>query len=191
MTRPTGNAELERAEAELRALLLAAIAGDAASYRRFLARLTGHLRAYFRRRLAPLPDEVEDLVQETLLAIHCKRHTYRPDEPLTAWVYAIARYKLVDLLRSRASRAAFSEPWDDEQALFAACDDEASLARRDLEHLLRGLPAAQREAIERVKLEGHTVAEASRLTGQSPSAVKVGVHRGLKALAAKIRRSTT
>jgi len=191
MTRPTAKAGLEQNEAELRALLVAGLAGDAVSYHRFLTRLSGNLRAFFRRRLARLPDDVEDLVQETLIAVHRQRHTYRVGEPLTAWAYAIARYKLVDLMRSRALREAFTDPWNDEQALLAACDDEATLAHRDLEQLLRGLPAAQRVAIEKVKLEGRSVAEASRLTGQSPSAVKVSVHRGLKALAAKIRRSAT
>jgi RNA polymerase sigma-70 factor (ECF subfamily) len=191
MARPTGNAEFERSEAELRALLMAGLAGDKGSYHRFLIRLSASLRAFYRKRLARMPDDVEDLVQEALIAIHRQRHTYRVDEPLTAWVYAIARYKLADLMRSRALREAVSEPWDDEQALLVARDDEAAVAHRDLHQLLLGLPPAQRMAIVKVKLEGHSVEEVSRLTGRSPSSVKVGVHRGLKALAAKVRRSTT
>ena len=89
-------------EERLRSLMLQSLAADAAAYRLFLDELTTHLRSYLRRRLAGLPDEVEDLLQELLLAIHNKRHTYDPKQPLTAWVQAIARYKLVDLLRRRS-----------------------------------------------------------------------------------------
>ena len=77
-------------EERLREALVRALAGDAAAYHRFLGELGPHLRAFFRKRLARAPDEVEDLVQETLLAVHNQRHTYDPDQPLTAWVHAIA-----------------------------------------------------------------------------------------------------
>ena len=93
-------------EARLRDLMVRGLAGDAAAYHKFLRELSAHLRAFLRRRLASLPDDVEDLVQETLLAVHNQRHTYEADQPLTAWVHAIARYKLVDLLRRRAGREA-------------------------------------------------------------------------------------
>jgi len=141
------------------------------------------LRAFFRRRLLRLPDDVEDLVQETLLAIHNQRHTYQSGQPLTPWVHAIARYKLIDLLRRRADREALHEPLDDELAVFAATDNEAAAARRDVLKLLDGLPDRQRLPIQYMKLEGLTVVEAARVTGMSESAVKVGVHRGLRALA--------
>lgn len=75
-----------------------ALAGESAAYRELLLQLGRHLRAYFRKRLSRLPDDVEDLVQETLLAVHSRRHTYDPALPLTAWVHAIAHYKLVELL---------------------------------------------------------------------------------------------
>jgi RNA polymerase sigma-70 factor (ECF subfamily) len=92
-------------EDRLRDLLVLGLAGDAAAYHAFLTELSKHLRAFFRSRMSGLPDDVEDLVQETLLAIHNQRHTYDLGQPLTAWVYAIAKYKLVDLLRRRAGRA--------------------------------------------------------------------------------------
>jgi RNA polymerase sigma-70 factor (ECF subfamily) len=135
-----------------------------------------------------LPDEVEDLVQECLLAIHNQRHTYDVDEPLTAWVHAIAKYKLIDLLRRRASRDQHTEPLDDEHDVFSSADADASEARRDLGKLLEQLPDRQRLPIVCVKLRGLTVLETARITGMSTSAVKVGVHRGLKALAAKVRK---
>jgi RNA polymerase sigma-70 factor (ECF subfamily) len=190
MERPTRQAEPRAGEEWLRKLFVEGLAGDDAAYLRFLKTLSAHLRAYFRKRLTRWPDDVEDLVQETLLAVHNQRHTYRADHPLTAWVHAIARYKAIDLLRARAGREALNEPWDDERELFAESDTQAAEARRDLGKLLQSLPERHRLPIIHVKLEGLSVVEAARVTGMSESAVKVGVHRGLKALAAKIRGLT-
>jgi RNA polymerase sigma-70 factor (ECF subfamily) len=177
-------------EDRLRDLLLRGQAGDAAAYHAFLSALSAHLRAFLRRRLARLPDEVEDLVQETLLAVHNQRHTYAPDQPLTAWLHAIAQYKLVDMLRRRARRELLHDPLDDESPLLAASDAAAGEARRDIARLLDGLPERQRLPIVHVKLEGLSIAEAARRLGMSESAVKVGIHRGLKSLSAKIRGHT-
>ena len=173
-------------EGRLKGLLLRALAGDAAAYHAFLKDLSAHLRAYLRKRLVRLPDEVEDLLQESLLAVHNQRHTYDAAQPLTAWVYAIARYKLVDLLRRRASHELLTDPLDDAAELFSSADAEAAQARRDLAQLLERLPERQRLPIMHMKLEGLSVTETARATGMSESAVKVGVHRGLKALAAMI-----
>jgi RNA polymerase sigma factor (sigma-70 family) len=170
-------------ELELRAQFLQALAGDETAYRVFLQRLTGHLRAWLGRRLFGWPDDVEDLVQECLLAIHNKRHTYEPAQPLSAWVHAIARHKLVDLLRARSVREALHDPLDAGEALFCASDLDAREARRDVIGLLDHLPDKQRLPILHVKLEGLSVAETARRTGLSESAVKVGIHRGLKTLA--------
>ncbi|MFN9726257.1 sigma-70 family RNA polymerase sigma factor [Acidovorax sp.] len=174
-------------EERLRGLLLQALDADAAAYQRFLKELSAHLRAFLRRRLTQWPHAVEDLVQETLLAVHNQRHTYQRDMPVTAWVHAIARYKLVDWLRSHAARDARNDSLDDAAELFSSSDSDAAEARRDLAQLLQTLPDRQRLPIVHMKLEGLSVVETARLTGLSESAVKIGVHRGLKALAAKIR----
>ena len=91
-------------EAALRALMMAGLDGDAAAHRTLLDRLSRHLRAYYKGRLARIgrsASEAEDLVQEALIAVHIQRHTYDPAELLTPWVHAIARYKLIDHLRRR------------------------------------------------------------------------------------------
>ncbi|WP_454727660.1 MULTISPECIES: sigma-70 family RNA polymerase sigma factor [Cupriavidus] len=179
-------------ERRMHALMLAGLAGDATAYRTFLMELTGHLRAFVRRRLYAMQDEVEDVVQETLLAVHNARHTYRPEQPLTAWIYAIARYKLLDFLRARSRHAARLEPLEDFIDILA--DSEAAPshdARLDVDSLLEQLPDKQRLPILHVKLQGLSVAETAKLTGLSESAVKVGIHRGLKALAAKVRSLTS
>jgi len=177
-------------EERLRGLLIRGLDGEVAAYRTFLMELSVHLRAFFRKRLASLPTDVEDLVQETLLAIHNQRQTYDVDLPLTAWVHAIARYKLVNLLRRRARRELLTDPLDDERGFLSSTDSEAAEARRDLGKLLDRLPDRQRLPIVHTKLEGLSVTETAQLTGMSESAVKVGVHRGLKALAALIRNES-
>jgi RNA polymerase sigma-70 factor, ECF subfamily len=175
-------------EERLRSLMLQSLAGDAAAYRMFLDELTARLRSYLRRRLGGLPDEVEDLLQELLLAVHNKRHTYDAKQPLTSWVQAIAHYKLVDLLRRRSRSNALTDPLDEDDQVFATTANAATEAKYDVEKLLRGLPDRQRLPILYVKIEGASVTDTAIRTGMSESAVKVGIHRGLKALAEKIRK---
>lgn len=102
-------------------------------------------------------------MQETLFALHNQRHTYRPSERLTPWLYAIARYKLVDSLRAHSPRRAIEEPLDDEtsDSAFFAQDTAATEARRDLLKLLETLPERFRLPIVQVKLEGRSVGEAA------------------------------
>lgn len=178
---------LSAGENRLKNLLLRGLAGDAAACHAFLQALSAHLRAFLRKRLARLPDAVEDPVQESLLPIHNQRHTYDGGQPLTAWVHAIAKYKLVDFLRRRASRDLLNDPLDDEIDFLSCADSEAAEARRDLGKLLEQLPERWRAPIVHTKLEGLSVTEAARVTGMSESAVKVGARRGLKALAEMIR----
>lgn len=174
------------AEGELRRCFVLGLAGDAVAYRQFLDALAPHLRAYLRRRLPRALEDVEDILQETLLAVHNARHTYRAGEPLTAWVHAITRYKLMDFFRAHARREALHDPIGDDD-LFVASDVEPADARRDVGQLLETLPDRHRLPIELVKLQGLSIAEAAQSSGLSESAVKVGIHRGLKALAARIR----
>jgi RNA polymerase sigma-70 factor (ECF subfamily) len=105
-------------EERLRSPMLQSLDGDASSYHFFLNELATHLRSFFRKHLAGLPEEAEDLVQELLLAIHNQRHTYDVKLQLTAWVYAIARYKLIDLLRRRSRCDLLSDSLDEGEELF-------------------------------------------------------------------------
>jgi RNA polymerase sigma-70 factor, ECF subfamily len=180
-------------EIELKALMLASLDGDAASHRALLERLSRRLRAYFKAKLSGIgrsASEAEDLVQDALLAIHLKRHTYNPSEPLTPWVYAIARYKLIDFLRrNRSSRA--DVPIDEADNVMAHDDNVGAESSYDLKRLMRQLPKNMRCSIEAVKLDGRSVAEAADRCGLSESGVKMSIHRGLKALAALIAKEHT
>jgi RNA polymerase sigma-70 factor (ECF subfamily) len=182
---------MKDAEPRLRGLLVKGLDGDAGAYREFLRDLAAHLRGFLRRRLQRIPDEVEDLVQETLLAVHNQRHTYDRAQPLTAWVHAIAKYKLIDFLRRRRGRDDVTETLDEDLEVFASVDNAAADARRDVLKLLAGLPEKQRLAIMCMKLEGLSVVETAARTGMSESAVKVYVHRGMKALGVMIGSAGT
>ena len=174
-------------ESGLKRLWLSAQAGDEPAYREALVQISGRLRSFFGRRLASLPDEVEDLVQETLIALHLQRGTFDPSSPVTAWVHAIARHKLVDLWRRRGRREALHESLDELDERDHPVVSGEQTVRRDLTVLLNTLPLAQRQAIALIKVEGLSVAEASVRSGVSASALKVQVHRGLKRLALLVR----
>lgn len=174
-------------EDQLKPLWLRAQAGDQQAYRQALALMAARLRGYFARRMAGVAHDVEDLVQETLLALHLHRGTHDPSVPVTAWLHGIARHKLVDLWRRHGRSARLFESFDElPEALHPLAQDESG-TQHDLGQLLQALPAAQRRAIVDTKIEGLSVAEAAHRLGQSESAVKVNVHRGLQRLAKIIR----
>lgn len=165
-------------------LMRAAQRGDRQSYAVLLEQSARWLRRYFHRRIAP--EKLDDLVQEVLLAVHAKRSTYDPARPFFPWLAAIARYRWIDHLRvdyRRREQELVDDVPDDPR------DEDAVVARISLDRLLEQLPPAQAEAIELVKIEGYSVAEASERSGQSPSLVKVNVHRGIRKLAAIIEKA--
>lgn len=159
---------------ELDLLMRAARGGDGAAYRRLLELAAGRLRAYFARRLSERAD-AEDLVQECLIAMHERRESHDPKRPVAPWIYAIARYKLVDHFR-RSGRRVTSELDDNFPG------EEETFAGQDIETLLGRLPASQAEAIRLTRLEGYSGIDAAAATGSGVSAVKVRVHRGLAQL---------
>ncbi len=176
-------------EAELKPLFIQALNGDKPAYRRFLTTVTPYMRRFIRTRWPTLNDS-EDRLQEILLAIHYQRHTYDVRLPLTAWLYGIAKYKLIDAHRRlnreqqrHQSLETLAEP------LFAAEDHETLAAQRDVEVLLNQLPLSQRRVLMAVKLQGQTAIEAAQHLGISVAMVKVTVHRGLKNLTRLLRGS--
>lgn len=172
-------------EPELQRLMTAGLDGDAEAHRMLLALVSGRLRAYFKTRLVRIGHgdvEAEDLVQEALIAVHTRRHTYDVSQPFTPWLYGIARYKFLDYLR-RTRLSMHDVPIDDTFEIVANDDIRAVESSYDMEKLLEGLPPKMKEAIRYVKLEGLSVNEAAARSGMSASAVKVSVHRGLKRLA--------
>lgn len=177
-------------DADLRGQFVASLEGDAATYRAFLTGVSGHLRAYFRRRLSYAPQDVEDLVQETLLAIHLHRHTYDTDKPLLPWVHGVARYKLLDHFRRRGAAAPSRPTGETDEAAWGSTDNAADEARLDIARLLAALPQRQRFVLEQVKVAGVPAADVASRLGVTESAIKVSIHRSLKWLARWIREPT-
>lgn len=176
---------MKEIEAELRTLMIASLSGDKAAYRQLLRSSADRIRKYFSRRLGTGAAEVEDLVQETLMAIHQRRGSYDKSQPYTAWLHAIARYKLIDYYRRNAVRKTVSV--NDFEDFLVGDTVEQAMAAHDVADLLSRLPGKQRDAIQLTRIDGYSVAEASAVSGQSESAIKVGVHRGMKKLLALVR----
>ncbi len=170
-------------ESALKPLWLRAQPGDDLAYRQALGMIASRLRGCLMRRLTAFPNEVEDLVQEPLLALHLQHGTYDPKLAVSGWVIAIVRHKLVDLWHRRGRQDNWHGTLEDVDEELLASDLDDGCARRDLELLLRQLPRAQMLAITLTKPDGVSAAQAASRTGASGSAIKVQLYRGLKRLA--------
>lgn len=170
-------------EDQLKTWMVEGLDGNASSHAQLLHALVPLLRAFYRRRMSD-GHAIEDLVQETLIAVHTRRMSFDRSRAFKAWLFAVARYKMIDHFR----RARQTCPIDDLEDILAmeGFEDTAN-ARIDVDHLLTELPNKQSMLIRKTRIEGHSVAEAARDLGLGESDVKVSVHRGLKALAALIK----
>lgn len=173
-------------EQQLKPLMLLGLAGDRSAQRQLLQGCADRLRQYYRRRLPERESDVEDLVQESLIAIHQRRASYDSSRPFTAWLHAVARYKLADHLRAHYRRRAV--PLTDAAELIDIEFEAEELGVScDVERMLGTLPKAQRQVIEMTRMQGLSVAETAALTGYTPSNVKVLAHRGMKAMMERAR----
>ncbi len=166
-------------------LLRSAIAGDERDYARFLERTAALVRGFARRRTADGGVDPEDIVQETLLAIHLKRHTWIADAPVLPWVYAIARFKIIDAYRRRGRRIEIDV---DEVAETLAQPEAERVSDRDVGRALDALAPGQRGVVAAITVEGHSIGETARRLGMTETAVRVALHRGLVAIARKFGR---
>ncbi|CAA7626197.1 sigma-70 family RNA polymerase sigma factor [Magnetospirillum sp. UT-4] len=162
--------------------MAAAQDGDGAAYGRVMAALLPVVRRMVARRL-PGSGEREDVVQEVLLTVHTVRHTYDPARPLLPWLAAIVAHRCADLRRGEARQVRRTSSIDDLPETIGAVEpnmmamDVATLGRA-----MAALPERQRRALELVKLREMSVADAAAATGMTPGALKVTVHRAIKAL---------
>jgi RNA polymerase sigma factor (sigma-70 family) len=168
-------------------LMRSAQDGDGRAYVQLLTEITPLLRRLIRRQRQFLqPADVEDIVQEILVSVHAVRATYDPGRPFMPWVAAIARNRMVDAARrygrvsaNEVSGIEFPETFSEE---IANTVDDTYGDPEALRAAISRLPAGQRRALEMVKLRELSLKEASRATGMSVTALKVAVHRGVKAL---------
>ena len=160
-------------------LLRRAMRGDGAAYATFLSEIAPVIRGIVRARTRGAEDG-EDIVQEVLLAVHAKRHTWREDEPVTPWLYAIARYKAADAGRRRG-RQGTQVQIDDLAEVLPEETGEATAAR-DLSVLLDRIDARSSGIVRAVGVEGQSAAEVAARLGMSEGAVRVAYHRALMRL---------
>jgi RNA polymerase sigma-70 factor (ECF subfamily) len=176
----------EERERRWRAWMIAAQAGDSASYEKLLHELLPHVRSVVRRRLFD-SSAVEDVVQNVFMSVHRARHTYRPERPFRPWVNAIARNAVVDFIRAQGQRSRREISLELDGVPEPAVEDQSpgeSDLDPALQHALERLPTAQREAVVLIHLDGLSVAEAAVRAGVSKSALKVRAHRGYRAMRA-------
>jgi RNA polymerase sigma-70 factor (ECF subfamily) len=164
----------------------AAISGNDEAYRRLLHQLSAALRSTVRSglsRAGASGSEVDDVVQETLLAIHLKRHTWDQNQPLAPWVLAIARNKMIDLLRRRGRRV--EVPIDAFAELLPAepSPPQKRIDQRDLDYMLSQLRPRQREIVRSIMVEGNSIRDVAVRLAMTEGAIRVALHRGLKVLA--------
>lgn len=169
-------------EDPLDGLLRAANAGDQRAYASFLAAVAPIVRGIARARGSGLGADIcEDIVQEALLAVHQKRHTWREDAPVRPWLYAIVRFKVVDAFRARGRRIHVQiEDFSDVLAAEAPPDPTE---RSDAERVIGRLDPRSARIVRAIGLEGASIAEVSAALQMTETAVRVALHRGLKRLA--------
>lgn len=175
--------------ADLAGLMRAANAGDDAAYRRLLEALASRLRTLARSRLAKSGADTsasEDIVQETLLAIHLKRHTWDDAQPLEPWVFAIARHKIADHFRRKGSRHMVDIDEVAETLSQAGNADPGQSI--DCSDLMTCLQERQRQIVAGISIEGRSAREIGERLGMSEGAVRVALHRALKQLALAYRQ---
>jgi RNA polymerase sigma-70 factor (ECF subfamily) len=172
-------------EAELAGLLRAAIAGDERAYAVFLERTAPLVRGFVRRRIVQGGVDPEDVVQDTLLAIHLKRHTWLTDAAVLPWVYAIARHKLIDAFRRRGRHIEIDI--DDIAETFAEPENDKA-SEREIGRALETLAPGQRSVVSAISVEGRSITETAQKLGMSEVAVRVALHRGLATIARKFGR---
>lgn len=163
-------------------LMLKAQSGDIAAYKKLLREIMPVLRSFLMRRLFK-KENVEDIVQETLMAIHTVRHTYRPEQPFERWLYGVARHKVLDAMR-RHYRRDINEILDEtgETFSFLVANKEEEGVVEDINKALAQLPERQRKVITMAKIEGHSLTEVAKALDMSETAVKVTVHRAFKTM---------
>jgi RNA polymerase sigma-70 factor (ECF subfamily) len=162
-----------------------AIAGDRHAYHKLLTAITPHLRAVAKRRcdrLGVSPSEVEDVVQETLLAIHLKRGTWDSARPLGPWMSALVGNKLIDSLRRRGHRA--DVPLEDVMETLGSGENSDASDRMDIERVLSILNDRQRSIVRSISIEGSSVSEVAEGLKMTEVAVRVSLHRAMKSLSA-------
>ncbi len=160
----------------------AANCGDSTAYRQLLQAITPPLRSLVRARGNALgPETCEDILQDVLLAIHTKRHTWREDAALRPWLFAIARHKVVDAFRARGRKIDLS--LDEFVDTLPAETGPDPMQGHDMEKVLAALEPRAAEIVRAFGQQGESTTETANRLGMTEVAVRVALHRALKSIA--------
>ena len=167
--------------------------GDAVAYEHLLKEVAVMLRRLIRSRLAKFAlrmDETEDVVQEILIGLHGKRHTWDDTRPFMPWLHTITRYKFIDTARRLRRDAArhVNITMEEMAEIFAAPSEDADRTMHDIDRHLADLPSSQRQVVRALGVEGATVRATAERLHTSEGSVRVLYHRALKRLTANARR---
>lgn len=179
-------------DAEWSDLMRKAIGGNESAYKRLLSDLSLALRSTVRRGFSGVsarPNEVEDVVQEVMLAIHLKRHTWDQSKPIGPWIMAIARNKMIDDLRRKGRRT--EVPIDGMLEILEAGGHEDAIHAHDVKVVLNGLKGRNRDIVQAISIDGHTAQDVAQRLGMTEVAVRVSLHRSLKTLAETYQETQT
>jgi len=173
----------------LEALMRQSLQGDKQAYAELLRETARMLRPYLSQRLS-FDSEVEDVLQEILISIHKARHTYDGERPYKPWVYAIARYRLQDYLRSHyADQLRHAVDIADVENNLHEDVTETGISYESISgEVEKLLPEKQATILQLMHHDGHTAKETAEKLGMTESAVKVAAHRAYKVLREKLER---
>ena len=159
-----------------------ALDGDKLAYAKLLRETVLFLRPFLKRRLYS-EDEVDDVLQEILLSIHKARHTYDGMRPYKPWVYAIAKFRLLDYLRKHyADLLHFAVDMSEVENLKHEDIIEKRINYESVSEKIHMLPKKQALILQMMHKEGYTIKEVAEKIGMTESAVKVAAFRAYKVL---------
>lgn len=173
---------------DLEALMRRSLEGDKQAYAALLRETVRLLRPFLAKRLNSA-SEVDDVLQEILISLHKARHTYDGQRPYKPWVYAIAKFRLQDHLRTLyADHLHGAQDIADLENELHEDVTEAELSYESISGEIQKLPEKQATILRLLHHEGCTAKEAAERLGMSESAVKVSAHRAYKVLRERLER---
>ena len=174
---------------KLEVLMQQALAGDQVAYAKVLHTTAQLLRPFLSKRLL-FANDVDDVLQEILVSIHKARHTYDGQRPYTPWVYAIAKFRLQDYLRSHyADHIKHALDIADLENELTQDVTETAISYESISGEIAKLPEKQAAILQLLHQEGYTAKEVAAKLGMNESAVKVAAHRAYKVLRKRLEET--
>lgn len=177
----------DQKEKELKELMLLSLEGDKVAYEKFLKEVNFLLKSFLHKTLGSKQKSkiaVDDLIQDTLISIHKKRDLFKKDMAVLPWIFSIARYRMIDVIRSESRRP--THEWNYESEYLTATEFQEHMPASG-EELLEGISVQNKEILLMAKVEDIPLAEIAEKKNISLSAVKVSIHRSLNTIRKRLQ----